>query len=599
MKIKTKIAAFLLAGCIGLSFPVCAAEYSDIYNDDTAFAVSVLDALGVVEGFPDGGYHPEQTLTRAQFCKMAVILMGMEDKAASASQRTLFSDVTSAHWAASYIYVAYENGIIEGYGNGQFGPDDTLTYAQVLTIMLRMLGYSDTDIGNRYPSDQMRVAENIGLTEQILPDADDTVSRGDTAQLFLTLLNTETKTGNPYYKTVAARSAENIILLDNSDTSSAGKSDCVKVYENGQAVWYRKSDEYAQGTVGAEGTALLDEDGRIFAFLPGETEYTLIDGILISSDSETATFLISGYTEELATAVTLSSSLVGYSGTVIINGDGEVSAFLGDEKYGSITENAVLIDNNCISDEGVRNCALFYVNGKKVWYEQTYHLKNSLVGCTGTLLCDEDGVILDFRADGHEYSVGYAMLIEASSSKAEFYLDGATFELRLADSIGSNAAGSYGYLLLNSSGKVEAFLEDDSAEVKYSISKQGILLDSCVIAADHRTETLKIYINGNIATYLVSDIDSDCEGLCGRLLLDENECAVDYLEDETYCAALTGDQVAEQYKVKDNATVVYYDAQNEEWSKTTWGSHKDKLTESDTVAIYFTSLGDIDVLVVR
>ena len=274
-------------------------------------------------------------------------------------------------------------------------------------------------------------------------------------------------------------------------------------------------------------------------------------------------------------------------------------AFLGTEKYGNITENAVLLDHNSISDTGTRNCALFYVNGKKVWYEQSYRLNSSLSGCSGTLLCDEDGVIIDFYPDGDEYTIGYALLLESSSSKAKFYLDGETVELRLDASISSNSAGSYGYLLLNHNSRVEAFIEDNDAEEKYALTKQGILLDSCATAADHRTETVKIYIDGNIMTYLANDIDSDYEGLCGRLLLDENDSARDFLEDDTYCDTVRGDQISDSYKVKDNIPVVYYDTQNEEWSKTTWGNHKDNLTESDNVVIYFDSLGDIDVLIVR
>ena len=61
-----------------LASGVLADKYTDVTDPEMLIAVSVLDALDVVEGFPDGGFHPNDTLTRAQFCKLAIGLLDLD-----------------------------------------------------------------------------------------------------------------------------------------------------------------------------------------------------------------------------------------------------------------------------------------------------------------------------------------------------------------------------------------------------------------------------------------------------------------------------------------------------------------------------------------
>lgn len=86
---QTKIAALLLALLLacGMVTPVAAASggttavsaFTDITDPAVAAAVSVLEAFGVVSGYGDGRFGPNDRLTRAQFAKMAIMLMGLED----------------------------------------------------------------------------------------------------------------------------------------------------------------------------------------------------------------------------------------------------------------------------------------------------------------------------------------------------------------------------------------------------------------------------------------------------------------------------------------------------------------------------------------
>ena len=153
---KKRLVTCLLAICMVLSLlPVSAGAaakdtvtFSDVGDRNTAVAVESLRLLGVLDGYGDGTFRPGTILTRAQFCKMAVYAMNGSEELGRYRTVTVFPDVKPSHWAAAYINMAAKGkGIISGYVDGQFHPDRTVTVGHAVTILLRMLGYKDEDIG--------------------------------------------------------------------------------------------------------------------------------------------------------------------------------------------------------------------------------------------------------------------------------------------------------------------------------------------------------------------------------------------------------------------------------------------------------------------
>ena len=107
--------------------------------------VGIMAALGIVGGYDDGTFKPDKGITRAEFVKMAVCFMGLDQEAAPT-----FSDVTINHWAYQYIGTAAKMGWIDGYKDGSFKPGDRITRAQAVTIINRMLGrYPPADIKDK------------------------------------------------------------------------------------------------------------------------------------------------------------------------------------------------------------------------------------------------------------------------------------------------------------------------------------------------------------------------------------------------------------------------------------------------------------------
>jgi len=166
MKNLKKVAALVIVLAMALS-SVAFAAYTDVAEDaGYSEAVEVMSALGLLKGYEDGTFGPDKTITRAEFAAVIVRALGMEDAAAGAVANTIFSDVTSAHWGAGYVQIANQQGIIAGYGDGTFGPDDEVTYEQAVKMIVCALGYGIKFAGveNAYPSAYLSQANTSGIT---------------------------------------------------------------------------------------------------------------------------------------------------------------------------------------------------------------------------------------------------------------------------------------------------------------------------------------------------------------------------------------------------------------------------------------------------
>ena len=109
-------------------------KYTDVaagawYNN----AVSTLSAMGIITGYPDGTFRPNAYITRAEFAAIAARFDTDGDKTLAA-----FSDIAN-HWAKDEISVAYNNGWVDGYPDGTFGPRRNITRAETVTLVNRVL----------------------------------------------------------------------------------------------------------------------------------------------------------------------------------------------------------------------------------------------------------------------------------------------------------------------------------------------------------------------------------------------------------------------------------------------------------------------------
>lgn len=179
-----KLLALMLSMAMVFTIGTSVMAYSDVEEGTyVSEAVTVLSNLDILNGYEDGTFKPEATITRAEMAKIiceALGYYGMD------SDKTPFDDVEPKHWAAGYINTAAGLGIINGYGNGKFGPEDTVTYEQAVKMVVCALGYEAmaADRGG-WPAGYTSVAANIGLTKGMSSSV-----RGDIAVLIYNALTT-------------------------------------------------------------------------------------------------------------------------------------------------------------------------------------------------------------------------------------------------------------------------------------------------------------------------------------------------------------------------------------------------------------------------
>ncbi len=111
-------------------------DFSDVaadswYNN----AISTLSGMDVLGGYLDGSFKPNASITRAEFAKIAVSFFDYGDIVYDGS----FSDVTGDQWFAQYVAAAVELGLVRGYSDGTFRPNESISRAEAAAIVNRVL----------------------------------------------------------------------------------------------------------------------------------------------------------------------------------------------------------------------------------------------------------------------------------------------------------------------------------------------------------------------------------------------------------------------------------------------------------------------------
>lgn len=269
---KKRVFSLLLALVLTLSaaaIPASAAEsFSDVTDKKTAQNVEVLRLLGVIEGNGAGQFNPSGLLTRAEFCKMVVVLMGKGSDAMRYKTVTIFPDVRATHWAAGYINLAVrqsEPKLLAGLPDGTFQPDSYITYGQAVTILMRVLGFADQDSGGIWPDGYINLAKSTGVSAGVNLTGSANITRAQAAQLFVNVLSTG-KDGKGYTPAGCTKGDKEVTLVSmNGDKLRiSGEKD--------PKTLVRPSSSSALN--GLKGYLLTNSDGKVVTFVPKTSSTT-------------------------------------------------------------------------------------------------------------------------------------------------------------------------------------------------------------------------------------------------------------------------------------------------------------------------------------
>ena len=146
---EKKVLALVLAfACAFTMF--AGAAFTDSADIQQTEAVDMLTALGVIDGYEDGSFQPDKTVTRAEMAKMIYTIRngGSDVVTQYEGYTTPFTDVENVnHWAKGYIAYCYANGIIDGKSATTFDPDATVTGTEAAKMALVLIGYDANRAG--------------------------------------------------------------------------------------------------------------------------------------------------------------------------------------------------------------------------------------------------------------------------------------------------------------------------------------------------------------------------------------------------------------------------------------------------------------------
>lgn len=181
----------MLFGTVGY-----AADFSDVKSDNSYYQpITVLSALGIINGYEDGTFGPDRDVTRAEFATMLMRAMASAGLGSSDPAGTPFTDLNDANWAISDVRTAYDLGIINGMTETTFEPNNNVTYEQALKMIVCALNYGEqanvvqaSAQGMPWYYGYIQTARSLGLTDNVTVIETQPAKRKEIAQMIYNAL---------------------------------------------------------------------------------------------------------------------------------------------------------------------------------------------------------------------------------------------------------------------------------------------------------------------------------------------------------------------------------------------------------------------------
>lgn len=162
-----------------------------VYYDDIAdyTEVGILSALGAVSAYENQSFKPNVYMSKGEFTESVVKLLKIPYNTENKDYSQTFYDVPAEHPKAEYIYKALDAGLIYGYGNNTFSPDECISYNEAVTILIRALGYEQIAINEGgYPQGYLNTAAKTGLDKNLKIVSYEALMRIEAAKLLYNTL---------------------------------------------------------------------------------------------------------------------------------------------------------------------------------------------------------------------------------------------------------------------------------------------------------------------------------------------------------------------------------------------------------------------------
>lgn len=205
MRNLKKVIALVAVFAMMVTSVAFAQSYSDVKEDDNYYeAIEMLSKLNILTGDDKDGdgvmdFRPNDTITRAE---VAAVVCRIQNLNGLSQTATPFTDVPSSHWASGYVAQAAGQGIINGYGDGNFGPEDQVTYEQAVKMFVETLGYTPfVNANGGYPTGHLTAAARYGVLDGVVgASVGAQATRGQVAQMAFNAIDTPLMDRSSYGK---------------------------------------------------------------------------------------------------------------------------------------------------------------------------------------------------------------------------------------------------------------------------------------------------------------------------------------------------------------------------------------------------------------
>ncbi len=306
--------------CLILVYSVILSSFSCIgfaanYTDDGA--ITLVKALDIMVGDQNGNMQLDKNVSRAEFAKIAVAMSKYRKTVAPAVNTSIFPDCTFKHWAAPFVKVAVVNGLVTGYPDGTFRPSDTVSLEEAVTVMLKLVGYTNEDFGSSWPYGQLGIANSLHLLDNIDKNIGDSLKRRDVIRLVCNTLVANPKNAQnvnaKYLQDLNCNLYEDAIIIATNEQNNSVSPGYVLTSEG----TFKIGNDFDNDLIGRKGRLVIENGNDYAGFLP--SVQTVSKHVVYSK---------------------LSDSIVTYSssGMTSFKVDSNVTAYLDTNKttYGSV-----------------------------------------------------------------------------------------------------------------------------------------------------------------------------------------------------------------------------------------------------------------------
>ena len=179
---KTLVLLVVLSMILSAVSPVFA--FNDVIDEDYAEQANKMAAFGVFTGDANGNFNAEENITRAEMAVVIGRLMGLTTNEANANQyyASNFSDVAAGEWYTGWVNLVAGRGIISGFPDGTFRPNEKVTQAQAVTMIVKSLGWGVVvDQTGTWPANYITKAAELRLFKNAVDTNSELVTRGNVA----------------------------------------------------------------------------------------------------------------------------------------------------------------------------------------------------------------------------------------------------------------------------------------------------------------------------------------------------------------------------------------------------------------------------------